>query len=232
MRKRVAFSRHGGRGGVGSASIVHAAQPQDGAKRQRDQSLEEVRDHLLASAELKQVIAERCSESIIAAARLIARAFRARGKLLLCGNGGSAADCQHMAGEFINRLTAEFARPALPALALTTDTSVLTAFSNDVGFDGVFERQVQAFGRPGDVLIGISTSGSSRNVLRAVDAARAMEMHTVALTGPMGRLKEIADIAIVVPSESIQHIQEAHLSIEHVLCHLVERDLFETRRNG
>ncbi len=198
---------------------------------QRDLSMEVAHDYLLASAELKRVIAQRCLESIVEAARLIARAFRSEGKLLLCGNGGSAADCQHMAGELVNRLTKEFARPALPAIALTTDTSVLTAFSNDFGFDGVFERQVQALGRSGDVLIGISTSGNSENVLRAVVTARAMEISTVALTGPMGRLREIADIAIAVPGKSAQHIQEAHLTIEHVLCHLVERDLFEARRS-
>ena len=195
--------------------------------RDRDLSPDVARDYIHASAELKREVAERCLGSIVAAARLIAHTFRSRGKLLLCGNGGSAADCQHMAGELVSRLTAEFARPALPAIALTTDTSVLTAFSNDFGFDGVFERQVQALGRPGDVLIGISTSGGSTNVIRAVGAARAVQMHTVALTGPKGRLKELVDIAIVVPSDNVQHIQEAHLTVEHVLCHLVERDLFE-----
>lgn len=185
------------------------------------------RDYLLASASVKQEVAERCLDSIVAAAGLIAQTFRAQGKLLLCGNGGSAADCQHMAGELVNRLTADFPRPALPAIALTTDTSVLTAFANDFGFDGVFERQVQALGRPGDVLLGISTSGSSINVVRAVTAARDVGMRTVALTGTAGRLKELVEVAIAVPGESIQHIQEAHLTIEHLLCHLVERDLFD-----
>lgn len=198
--------------------------------RDRTLSSDVARDYLLASADLKREVAERCLDSIVAAARLIADTFRSGGKLLLCGNGGSAADCQHMAGELVNRLTAEFARPALPAIALTTDTSVLTAFSNDVSFDGVFARQVQALGRPGDVLIGISTSGSSTNVIRAVGAARAVQMHTVALTGPKGRLRELVDSAISVPGDSIQHIQEAHLTIEHLLCHLVERDLFEASR--
>jgi D-sedoheptulose 7-phosphate isomerase len=198
----------------------------------RDESFCVARDHLLASADLKRLVVDRCLESIVAAARLISETFRTRRKLLLCGNGGSAADCQHMAGELVNLLTVEFARPALPAIALTTDTSVLTASSNDFGFDGVFERQVQALGRPGDVLIGISTSGTSPNVIRAVEAARVIQVRTVGLTGPGGRLKELVDIAISVPGDSIQHIQEAHLTIEHVLCHLIERELFEASNRG
>src|SRR5207237_7784301 len=130
----------------------------------------------------------------------IAAAFAAGGKILLCGNGGSAADCQHFAAEFVSQLNKEFPRRGLPAIALTTDTSVLTAYANDFGFDGVFERQVRALGRPGDVLVGISTSGSSTNVIRAVVAARAIGMNTMALTGTRGRLKELVDIAAAVPS--------------------------------
>ena len=122
----------------------------------------QIRVYLSESAELKRRTAEACGEAILAAADLIADAFRADAKVLLCGNGGSAADCQHMATEFVSRLTRDVERPGLPAIALTTDTSFLTAFANDCGFDGVFERQVQALGRPGDVLIAISTSGSSR----------------------------------------------------------------------
>jgi D-sedoheptulose 7-phosphate isomerase len=198
----------------------------------RDQSLGAAREYLFASADLKRAVAERCLESILAAGHLIADTFRADRKLLLCGNGGSAADCQHMAGELINRLTLELARPALPAIALTTDTSVLTASANDFGFDGVFERQVQALGGPGDVLMGISTSGNSQNVLRAVDAARRIQMRTVGLTGLSGRLNEVVDVAIAVPSDSTQHIQEAHLAIEHLLCYLVELELFGVGDTG
>ena len=157
----------------------------------------------------------------------MADTFRSGGKVLLCGNGGSAADCQHMATEFVSRLSKEFERPGLPAIALTTDTSFLTAFTNDCGFEGVFARQVQALGRPGDVLIGISTSGNSPNVIRAVEAARAAKMHIIALTGNSGRLTGIVDIAIAVPSDNTQHIQEAHLGIEHLLCYLIERHLFQ-----
>lgn len=187
-------------------------------------------DHLLKSAEVKRRVAEKSAGAMVAAARVIADAFRAGGKVLLCGNGGSAADCQHMAAELVNRLTKEFERPGLPAIALTTDTSFLTAFANDIGFEGVFARQVETLGRPGDVLIGISTSGSSTNVVLAVEAALAANMRTIVLTGSGGRLAEMGNVAISVPSTNTQHIQEAHLAIEHVVCDLVERDLFGDRR--
>ncbi len=191
--------------------------------------LEKVRAHLLESAEIKHQIAEKCVDSILAAADLIAEVFRSGGNVLLCGNGGSAADCQHMAAEFVSRLTMDFDRPGLPAIALTTDTSFLTAFANDFGFEGVFARQVQTLGNPGDVLIGISTSGNSSNVIRAVEAARAANMHTLVLTGSGGRLAGMANVAISVPSANTQYIQEAHLAIEHILCSLVERYLFGER---
>ncbi len=184
---------------------------------------------MLESAEVKRQAAEVCADSILAAADLVAETFRSGGKLLLCGNGGSAADCQHMATELVSRLTKDFERPGLPAIALTTDTSFLTAFSNDYNFEGVFERQVQALGKAGDVLIGISTSGNSTNVVRAVQAAKAMQMRTVALTGSGGRLKGISDVAVSVPSANTQYIQEAHLAIEHILCELVEHHIFHER---
>lgn len=185
-----------------------------------------VREHLRISAALQRAVEEQCLDAIVAAARTIASALRGGGKLLLCGNGGSAADCQHMAGELVSRLSADFPRPALPAVALTTDSSILTAVSNDFGFEGVFARQVQALGRSGDVLLGISTSGTSPNVLRAIEAAQRIPMATIALTGTQGRLRALADVAITVPSNSVQHMQEAHLSVEHILCYLVERDLY------
>lgn len=190
---------------------------------------ERAQKHLEESAEVKRRVAETCVDEIVAAAELIAATFRAGGKVLLCGNGGSAADCQHMAAEFVSRLTADFERPGLPAIALTTDTSFLTAFANDYDFEGVFERQVQTLGKPGDVLIGISTSGNSANVIRAVEAARAADMRTIVLTGSGGRLAGMANVSISVPSANTQHIQEAHLAIEHILCGLVERYLFDER---
>ena len=185
-----------------------------------------VRTHLQESADLKRQVAHHCLASILAAADLIVETFRNGGKLLLCGNGGSAADCQHMAAEFVSRLTKEFERPALPAIALTTDTSFLTAFANDCGFEGVFERQVRALGKPGDVLIGISTSGNSENVLRAVSAARELGIKTVGLMGEGGALETQVDCVIAVPSRNTQYIQETLLSVEHILCDLTEQFLF------
>jgi D-sedoheptulose 7-phosphate isomerase len=190
------------------------------------QSLAHVRSYLAESAAIKRLTAEACSEPIATAAVVITEAFRAGGKLLICGNGGSAADCQHMAAELVSRLTKDFERPGLPAIALTTDSSFLTAYANDCGFEGVFARQVQALGRSGDVLLGISTSGNSANVIQAVELARAMGLRCVTLTGAGGRLAKLADVAISVPSEDTQHIQETHLAVEHLLCMLVERALF------
>ena len=185
-----------------------------------------VEECLFQSAEIKRQTALKCSNSIRNAAELIAETFRSGGKVLLCGNGGSAVDCQHMAAEFVSRVAKDFERPALPALALTTDTSFLTAFSNDCGFEGVFERQVQALGRAGDLLLCISASGNSANVIRAVKAAVKINMRTIVLTGSRGRLAGMAHIAISVPSTDTQRIQETHLAIEHIVCELVESMLF------
>jgi D-sedoheptulose 7-phosphate isomerase len=185
-----------------------------------------IENHLLQSAEIKRQTAASCAGSIAKAADLIAEVYLSGRKLLLCGNGGSAADCQHMAAEFVSRLSKDLDRRALPAIALTTDTSFLTAFSNDCGFEGIFERQVEALGNPGDLLIGISTSGNSPNVIRAVEAARKRNMGTIALTGNGGRLATMADIVIAVPSTDTQYIQEAHLAVEHIVCGLVEFVLF------
>jgi D-sedoheptulose 7-phosphate isomerase len=182
-----------------------------------------IRDHLLRTADVTRRAADACAPAIAQAAGTIAATFRSGGKLLICGNGGSAADAQHLAAEFVNRLTAEFERPGLPAIALTTDTSLLTAYANDFGFDGVFARQVQALGKAGDTLLAISTSGGSRNVVAAVTEAKRVRMHVVTLTGNRGPLAALADVAIAVPESTTAHVQEAHLAIEHVLCHLVER---------
>lgn len=190
-------------------------------------SVDRVRTHLIESAELKQQVIATCMQSILAASGVIAETFRSGGKVLLCGNGGSAADCQHMAAEFVSRLTKDFNRPGLPAIALTTDTSFLTAYANDIDFEGVFARQVQVLGNPGDVLIGISTSGNSANVIRALEAARQTNLKIIALTGNGGKLASMADVEIAVPSSNTQYIQEAHLAIEHILCDLVEHMLFE-----
>jgi D-sedoheptulose 7-phosphate isomerase len=182
--------------------------------------------HLHETAELAERTARACSSEILQAAELITQAFRRGGKVLLCGNGGSAADCQHMAAEFVGRLTKNLERPGLPALALTTDTSLLTAQANDAGFDGVFERQVRALGRRGDVLVAISTSGESRNLLRAAAAARKQGLSVLTLTGAGGKLRRLATVAVVVPATDTQHIQELHIAIEHIVCGLVEQKLF------
>jgi len=189
-------------------------------------ALSVVQQRLSESNAVRQMVMDRCAPQIVEAARMVAAAYREGKKLLLCGNGGSAADCQHMAAEFVSRLTKEVQRRALPAIALTTDTSFLTAFANDCGYEGVFERQVEALGLAGDILLGISTSGSSKNVVRAMTLAQQRGMRTIALMGEDGVMKELADVAIAVPSTHTQYIQESHLSIEHLICELVERELF------
>jgi D-sedoheptulose 7-phosphate isomerase len=186
-------------------------------------SADHITSHLLAGADLRRATATQCTAAITLAAQKITESLRAGGKLLLCGNGGSAADCQHLAAEFTSRLTAGFVRPALAALALTTDTSFLTGFVNDFKFEDVFARQVQALGKRGDVLLGISTSGASPNVLRAFEAAHALGVATVALTGGAGPLRELAQVCVSVPSTATAHIQELHISIGHIICHIVER---------
>lgn len=188
--------------------------------------IEMARAHLRESGEIKHLLAKNEIAPIVNAAHLVADAFNSDNKLLLCGNGGSAADCQHLAAEFVNQLSNDFKRQGLPALALTTDTSFLTAFSNDRGFDNVFKRQVETFGKPGDVLLCITTSGNSVNVVNAADAARSLGMKTIALLGQGGKLVEKCDVVISVPSSKAQYIQEAHLAIEHILCDLVEHILF------
>lgn len=189
-----------------------------------------VRTYLVGCSNVLRDAAEACSESIVAAAQLIVECLQCGGKLLVCGNGGSAADSQHLAGEFVSSLNKNFFRPAIPAIALTVDTSILTAIANDFGFERVYERQVEALGRPGDVLLGISTSGESENVVLAFRYARTHGMRTVALTGtPGGKLKTMSDVAICVPARDVQRVQEVHLAIEHILVQLVEETLFGGR---
>ena len=191
-----------------------------------DPRLKTIDDYLNVSVTLQQQVGAQCGAQILAASRAIASALQAGNKVMMCGNGGSAADCQHMATELVSRLSAEFERPPIAAIALTTDTSVLTAYANDYGFDGVFERQVDTLGRAGDALVAISTSGRSENVRRAVRKARATAMGTIGLVGEDGPLAQEVDHAIVVPGRDTQHIQEALLPIEHLICLLIEKALF------
>jgi D-sedoheptulose 7-phosphate isomerase len=182
--------------------------------------LRETRDTVSATA-------ESCSEEIARAAATVAESVRGGGKVLICGNGGSAADSQHLAAELVSTLTLDRRRPPIPAVALTTDTSILTAVSNDFGFEGVFARQVEALGAAGDVLIGISTSGNSADVVLAMEQATRQGMRTVALTGESGgKLAPLADVAILVPSSETSHVQEAHLAVEQLIAFLVEDELY------
>lgn len=182
--------------------------------------------HFLESADVQKRTLETSLQSILDCADAIASCFRRPNKVLICGNGGSAADAQHMATEFVNRLSSDFERPGLPAIALTTDTSLLTSYANDYGYEGVFERQVTALGQRGDILIGISTSGNSKNVIKAISAANDHGIETVGLIGEGGKMTSLVQHAVVIPSRDTQYVQETLLTVEHCLCMLVERALF------
>lgn len=181
---------------------------------------------LLTSAKVKQDTAAQCSDIALSAAKMIAETLAAGGKLMLCGNGGSAGDAQHLAAEFVATLDHQRPRAGLPALALTTDTSFITAYANDFGFEGIFARQVETLGRPGDVLICISTSGNSNNVLAAAQAAVGMDIQVIGMTGKSGgKLAETSTICLQVPSDVTMHIQESHIALGHVMTLAVERFL-------
>ena len=183
-----------------------------------------LRDRLMASAEVKRLTADACSDAAMAAARMITATLQTGGKLMLCGNGGSAGDSQHLAAEFVATLDHRRPRKGLAALALTTDTSFLTAYANDFGFEAVFSRQVETLGKAGDVLMAISTSGNSANVVAACITAREQDMKIIAMTGKGGgRLADHADILLAVPSDVTMHIQESHIALGHVITLAVER---------
>lgn len=187
-----------------------------------------IKDSLKESADLKLRLAEDYSEQINEIADVLISAFRNDSKLLLCGNGGSAADCQHIAAEFMIQLSHDLKRPAIGAVALTTDTSNLTAGGNDIGFENVFARSLEGLGRKGDVLLVISTSGNSGNLIKAAEKAKSIGILSIGFLGKEGgRLKGIVDRALIVPSDSTQRIQEAHITIAHMVCEIVERSLYE-----
>jgi D-sedoheptulose 7-phosphate isomerase len=184
-------------------------------------------DSLKESADLKQRIAEECVQQITQAIDLIVDAFNKKKKILLCGNGGSAADAQHLATEFVIRLSPKIQRPGLPAIALTTDSSNLTAGANDLGYENVFARSVEALGNEGDVLLGLSTSGNSESVNRAFLKAREKKMVTIGLLGiDGGKSRQLVDLAIVVPASDTQRIQEGHITIGHIIFQQVEQEMF------
>lgn len=184
----------------------------------------DVHSCLSTSAEVKLLTAAECSKAVIEVAAMIAASLKGGGKVMFCGNGGSAGDCQHLAAEFVATLDHRRPRHGLAALALTTDTSFLTAYANDFGFDGVFARQVETMGRSGDVLVAISTSGNSANVVAACEAARKHDIRVCAMTGEGGgRLADHADVLLAVPSNVTMHIQESHIALGHIMTLAVER---------
>ena len=169
-------------------------------------------------------------ESIVATAMSIAKAFESGRKILICGNGGSAADSQHFAAEFVNIFSKEINRRALPAMALSTDTSIITAIANDSSYDQVFARQVEAYAEPGDVVIAFTTSGSSQNCINAVVSARAKGAKTIAFTCVNADISKLVEISVEVPSTDTQHIQECHIIAYHIIAELVENQLFVERQ--
>ena len=184
-----------------------------------------VRRHFTESAAVKQQAAEALADPAAEVARRIAAALGAGRKMLICGNGGSAADAQHFAGEMVGRFKLPH-RAALPVMALTTDTSVLTCVANDFSYEEVFSRQVEAFAGPGDVVLGLSTSGRSPNVLRALQAAKAQGAVTVALVGgDGGPIGALVDLPLIVPSTDTTRIQECHLTLIHAISELIEAEL-------
>lgn len=192
----------------------------------QDHALNTIKKHFDEGSKLRDRFCSDNARTIADVSIRIAYALAKENKLLLCGNGGSAADCQHIAGEFVNRFLID--RPPLPAIALTTDTSVLTAIGNDFSYEEIFSKQVKALGKEGDVIIGISTSGNSGNVIAALTAARELGLVTVGLTGTGGgKMAELCDYLLAVDDKRTPLIQEVHLAIEHLICGLTDYYLFE-----
>ena len=186
-----------------------------------------IKNQIKKSYETKLAIYENeeLLNKILEVSKLCVKLYRGSNKTILAGNGGSAADAQHIAAELVGRYG--FDRPSLPSLALTTDTSNLTAIGNDYGYDKVFSRQLEGMGQKGDIFIGISTSGNSINIINAFNSAKEKGIMTVALTGrDGGEMAKIADYAIVVPSDSTPRIQEAHILIGHIICDIIEKEIF------
>jgi D-sedoheptulose 7-phosphate isomerase len=189
-----------------------------------DNALAQVTASMKEGSDLRMKVAQECGPAIVQAAIVMAECLRAGGKLLFFGNGGSAADAQHLAAEFVGRFLLE--RRGLPAIALTTDSSILTAIGNDYGFDRVFSRQIEALGQAGDVAFGISTSGNSPNVIAALKQAKSQHLKTIGLAGKDGgQLRQCCDIPLVVTSTNTARVQECHITIGHLLCELAENDL-------
>jgi len=186
-----------------------------------------IEESLRESGHTKILTISHCLTDIVNIANVLVEIIKTGKKMMLCGNGGSAADSQHIAAEFTIRLSREVDRPAIPAIALTTNSSVLTAGGNDIGFENVFARIVEGLGVEGDALICISTSGNSENLIRAINAAKQKNIVTIGLLGETGgKMKNLCDYLICVPSQNVQRIQETHITIGHILCELVETILY------
>lgn len=188
--------------------------------------IEDIRNQILQSIDVKVKAAELCAGAIEQGTNLMIEALKAGHTIYLCGNGGSAADCQHVACELVGRFRLD--RPALPAVALTTDTSILTAVANDFDYGEVFARQVAGLVRAGDVLLALSTSGNATSVLKAAALARQRKAKVIGFTGDTGgQLKQLADCLVAVPSDETPRIQESHITILHIMCGLIEKALFK-----
>jgi D-sedoheptulose 7-phosphate isomerase len=186
-----------------------------------------VQSQIEESIALKKKIKDELSEKIVETSEILAECIKNGGKILLCGNGGSAADAQHFAGELVVRLSSDYTRSAIAAIALSSDNFVLTACANDFGFEQVFSRQIEALGKPEDVLVCISTSGNSPNLIKAIEKAKEKQMKTIGLLGKDGgKMAKLVDFSLVVPSQKTQRIQEVHITICHILTSLIEKVLF------
>ncbi len=185
-----------------------------------------ISETLQESLKVKEQFIRECGDDLIILSKKIVASFTNDRKLMLCGNGGSAADAQHIAAEFVNRL--EMERPPLPAISLSTDTSIITCIGNDYSFNDIFTKQVKAIGLEGDVLLAISTSGNSQNVISAAETAKEMGIFVAGLTGGKGgKLKDISDLCLIVPSDRAARIQESHILAGHIICKLVDYILFQ-----
>ena len=192
-----------------------------------EESHETISNSIMESIMVKTKVLDKSINSIAFSALKLSDCIRNGGKILLCGNGGSAADCQHIAAELVVRFRSHVNRVALPAIAMTVDSSILTACANDYGFDYIFSRQVEAYANKCDILIAISTSGNSKNVIKAIEQAKKQKMTTIGLLGgDGGKMLAMCDYSVVIPSKATARIQESHIMIGHIWCELIDNSLF------
>jgi len=187
-----------------------------------------IKESLKESSDIKLKVLEACYDDILKIGDVFVDCIKRGNKLMFCGNGGSAADCQHLATEFMIRLSHDVKRPAIGAIALTTDSSNITAGGNDIGFENIFARNVEGIGNKGDILIGISTSGNSENIIRAFKKAKEKGIVTVGLLGKTGgKMISECDYSVCIPSDNVQRIQESHITVGHIICEITEREIYK-----